>query len=143
MTKMVDKERTIGRIIEKLRKERGISQTKLASLSGVSTAYVNRIESDDRTNVSEKKLDNIFDSLNVSVQDVLSSFDYFFEKSNKASDTYLSDIVRYLNDNEIKFDNQVIDDMKKEALIDLIRKINDDSICVSEIISVVEEYQSL
>ena len=137
------KQETIGQIIKIVREKAKISQTDLARLSGVSLAYVSRLEGNERENISIKLLDNIFNALNVSIQDVLSNYNSFFKKSNKASDTYLNDIVEYINSNEVKFENNVIDDMKKEALIDLIHKINDSNVNYSEILSVVEEYQSL
>lgn len=137
------KQETIGQIIKNIRQRAGLTQTDLARLSEVSLAYVSRLEGNERENISIKLLDNIFNTLNVSIQDVLSNYNYFFKKSNKASDTYLNDIVEYINSNEVKFENNVIDDMKKEALIDLIHKINDSNVNYSEILSVVEEYQSL
>lgn len=57
---------TIGENIRKTREQKGISQSNLARLAGVSNDYMNKIECDKVSNVGLEKLAAIAFALNIS-----------------------------------------------------------------------------
>jgi predicted transcriptional regulator len=89
-----------GNYIKKLRKERGISQQKLAELVGVSQAHIAKIENE--------KVDPRLSTVN-KILSVLSNF----EKSIKCKDVMFSDVIFVKHSDPVK---KVIDVMRSHAI---------------------------
>ena len=65
----MDKLKTFGEKIRKIRMERGLSQEKLAFLSGLHRTYVGAIERGER-NVSFKNIEKIAKTLKVNLEEL-------------------------------------------------------------------------
>ena len=65
----MDKLKTFGEKIRKIRMERGLSQEKLAFLSGLHRTYVGAIERGER-NVSFKNIEKIAKTLKVDLEEL-------------------------------------------------------------------------
>ncbi len=59
-----------GRNVQRLRKERGISQEKLAEIAGIHRTYVGMIERAEK-NITIRNMKKIADALNVKISDLL------------------------------------------------------------------------
>jgi hypothetical protein len=57
-----------GDALRHFREERGLSLRELDKLSGVSYAYIQRLENNDKTSPSDDKLDALFSALKLSSQ---------------------------------------------------------------------------
>lgn len=59
-----------GRNVKKYRKDRGISQERLAEISGVHRTYIGMIERAEK-NITLRNIQKIANALNVRIQDLL------------------------------------------------------------------------
>ncbi|KRL63612.1 helix-turn-helix domain-containing protein [Lactobacillus psittaci] len=59
------KNHNIGGLIKQQRNAHGLTQERLAELSGVSVAYISKLESNSTQNVSLKVLDKLFTTLGI------------------------------------------------------------------------------
>jgi transcriptional regulator with XRE-family HTH domain len=65
----MDKLKTFGEKIRKIRTEQGLSQERLAFLSGLHRTYIGAIERGER-NVSFKNIEKIANTLKVNLEDL-------------------------------------------------------------------------
>lgn len=75
---MIDIRYKIGQRIKEIRRERGLSQELLATISNIDRTYINGVENGKR-NISIINLDKIINALNISYQ---AFFDSNYFKSN-------------------------------------------------------------
>ena len=64
----------IGKMIEQIRKEKGISKTELSNLTGINIGHLTHIEKGER-NPSHKALSQICDALCVPYQELFYTYD--------------------------------------------------------------------
>ena len=64
----------IGNMIQRIRKEKGITKTKLSSLTDINIGHLTHIEKGER-NPSHKTLKSICSSLNIPYQELLYTYD--------------------------------------------------------------------
>ncbi len=86
---------TIGKRITYIRKERGLSQEKLAELADISTQYISIIEN-DKKNMSVAVLTKIADALNVTTDFII----YGREAANE--NLIINSIINTLSDKNKK-----------------------------------------
>lgn len=97
----------LGDYLKEKRKEKGLSQRKLAELSGVSNTEISRLESGDRQNPSPKTLKAISPYLGVSYSELLKEAGYIDEtigeeitnlNTQKTTDTTINHLYNDLKD---------------------------------------------
>lgn len=59
-----------GKRVRKVRRNKGISQEKLAELAGIDRSYMGKIERGEK-NITLKKAYEICDALNIEIQDLV------------------------------------------------------------------------
>ena len=74
----------IGDMIGKIRKEKGMTKTELANLTGINIGHLTHIEKGER-NPSHKALRNICKALNVPYQQLMYTYD---KQLNEDQETY-------------------------------------------------------
>lgn len=61
----------VGRMIQRLREEKGLSQRQLASRAGVTNGYISQLEAGDKKNPSLAVLQRLAKALGVPVTELL------------------------------------------------------------------------
>lgn len=112
-----------GLIIQKYRKEKGLSLSSLESMSNVSASFINRIERNERNGIAFDKTIRIADCLGIPYNLLINCT---FSKAklegceNEALALSLSDVFIQ---NEFKISEKVISIENKVTLIDIINHI--------------------
>ena len=75
----------IGDMIGKIRKEKGMTKTELAKLTGINIGHLTHIEKGER-NPSHKALKSICSSLNIPYQQLLYTYDKQLTEEQKVID---------------------------------------------------------
>lgn len=65
--KMENREQTFGRVIKYLREERDMSLSELSAMTDLSTSYLSRIETEERTNPTIYALNRLKYALNIDI----------------------------------------------------------------------------
>ncbi len=91
-----------GKFIREKRNERGLSMRALAKMTEKSVAYISSIENGQRSAPSEKVLYKLADALYLNSSDKVHMLD--LAAKSKAKPTVATDLVTYINENELVHD---------------------------------------
>ena len=106
---------TIGDNLRTLRKEKHISQTKLAKLSGVSNTYINRLENGVYNNPSYDVLIKLANALNIDIK-LLTNAEISSEEMSLLE--ILKSIYNNAPDTDLPLSALIVKQFIKEGLID-------------------------
>lgn len=85
----------IGKMIEQIRKEKGITKTELSNLTGINIGHLTHIEKGER-NPSHKALKNICQALNIPYQQLMYTYD---KTVNEEQESY--NLVKHISYNKL------------------------------------------
>ena len=114
----------IGDMIAKVRKEKGMTKTELASLTGINIGHLTHIEKGER-NPSHKALKNICQALDVPYQQLMYTYD---KQISEEQESY--DFIKHISYNKVLAVNNLdnfIDCPSTVPSASLAVKVNDNS----------------
>ena len=88
---------TFGQFISEKRIQNSMTKQELASLIGISTAYLSQIESGIRSNPKEEIISNLIFCLHMTVEETYRLYDLYAA----ANSTVAIDIIKYIRQNTI------------------------------------------
>jgi len=110
-----------GLIIQKYRKEKGLSLSSLESMSNVSASFINRIERNERNGIAFDKTIRIADCLGIPYSLLISCA--FSKAKLEGCENEVLSLSDIFIQNEFKISEEVVSIESKVTLIDIINHI--------------------